>query len=648
MPTIVLNLRIFGCRLGTAGDAGRLDSMPMKTTSRPSDAASALPPATTMTAIGLIYFLMAFGGVFMTRVSDEIAVLWLASGFLLAILLSTQRRRWPALVVICVIANFTADMLNDGNALVSFSLSLCAPGEALLIALMLRPSDQVRFDLLQPALLLRAGLVSGLITSFIAALGSTILLLEDGVPFANTFPYWLFADLLGIALITPLTLSLCTREIQALFIGANRIRTWSVLGLVVLTCCIVFGQARLPALLFMVFPPMLLAAFRLGLAGNALAVCILGALSIGLTLAGFGPMAKAVHIAPAMILHLQFFLVVVLITTFPVATVVEARRKLLQKLAINERRYRLLADNASDAILHIGLDGAQNYVSPRLTQILGWTSEELADGSITDHVHPDHVWNVQNVLASLTAGSEREVLSYLCQCRDRSYVWIETGFSLVRDPVTGMPAEIVAVVRDVSERKQVEDRLAEANRHLQMLASTDSLTGIANRRRFDLFLTEEWRRSMRTRCPIALLLIDIDWFKALNDFYGHQVGDECLRRVAGAVAQMARRPGDLAARYGGEEFALVLGETDVASAKVIADLLAERIAALQVAHGGSTHGVVTVSIGLSSVIPSYHQTEAALLEAADRALYEAKGSGRNRVCIQSPRPPVEIPRSRTA
>ncbi len=183
--------------------------------------------------------------------------------------------------------------------------------------------------------------------------------------------------------------------------------------------------------------------------------------------------------------------------------------------------------------------------------------------------------------------------------------------------------------------------LWQKTRQLRDLAENDGLTMIANRRRFDTFLELEWRRCMRTDNPLSLILIDIDYFKAYNDSYGHQRGDECLKQVAEAIRQTAKRPGDLAARYGGEEFILVLGNTDAKSAIKLAEATRLRIEQLGIPHVTSmVNDTITVSMGVATVIPDKDMAPAGLIEIADGLLYESKHAGRNQVkwnfCEESP------------
>ena len=175
-------------------------------------------------------------------------------------------------------------------------------------------------------------------------------------------------------------------------------------------------------------------------------------------------------------------------------------------------------------------------------------------------------------------------------------------------------------------------QLTEAIERVEQLATTDALTGIANRRRFGEFLQREWKRVLRARTTITLVMVDVDFFKRYNDSYGHLAGDECLRRVAAALPTVARRPSDLAARYGGEEFAVVLSGTTQERALAIAESIRRSIAELHIPHEASPVAPhVTVSVGVAIANPFDGGTPELLIFSADEALYRAKAAGRDRV-----------------
>ncbi|MCX6569818.1 MAG: diguanylate cyclase [Candidatus Aminicenantes bacterium] len=184
---------------------------------------------------------------------------------------------------------------------------------------------------------------------------------------------------------------------------------------------------------------------------------------------------------------------------------------------------------------------------------------------------------------------------------------------------------------------QVEERteeLEQANRELEHLSLTDKLTDMANRRSFEAFLDREWGRCSREGRPLSLIMADIDFFKAYNDTYGHQAGDECLRKIAHVLKKNVSRAGDLAARYGGEEFIIVLSETGTEGAVVVAKKIMSAVEALRMAHETSkVSEYVTISLGCASCVPSRESGSSSLIKAADGALYQSKQNGRNRISI---------------
>ncbi len=192
-------------------------------------------------------------------------------------------------------------------------------------------------------------------------------------------------------------------------------------------------------------------------------------------------------------------------------------------------------------------------------------------------------------------------------------------------------------VRRLIQQSQLYQQLESANRELQLLASLDGLTGVANRRRFDQYLEDEWQWMYREKLPLSLILCDIDFFKKYNDTYGHQAGDACLRRVADALRFCAKRSVDLVARYGGEEFAVILPNTTAAGAYQVAEEIRAVVNNLEIPHAQSAVSEhVTLSLGVACMTPNPEPLipPATLITAADAALYKAKAAGRNRCFLQ--------------
>ncbi|WGV18989.1 MULTISPECIES: Wsp signal transduction system regulator diguanylate cyclase WspR [unclassified Pseudomonas] len=179
-----------------------------------------------------------------------------------------------------------------------------------------------------------------------------------------------------------------------------------------------------------------------------------------------------------------------------------------------------------------------------------------------------------------------------------------------------------------------QQQLLDTNLMLQRLMNSDGLTGLSNRRHFDEYLELEWRRAMREQQQLSLLMIDVDFFKAYNDSFGHLAGDEALRQVAEALRGSCSRPTDLPARYGGEEFALVLPNTSPGGARLVAEKLRQTVLGLGIPHTAPVpDSYLTVSIGLATQTPSIGSHSRQLISAADKGLYQAKNGGRNQVGI---------------
>ncbi|WP_028104835.1 GGDEF domain-containing protein [Pseudoduganella violaceinigra] len=188
-------------------------------------------------------------------------------------------------------------------------------------------------------------------------------------------------------------------------------------------------------------------------------------------------------------------------------------------------------------------------------------------------------------------------------------------------------------VNDVSAAVQRENLLREQAVALRSQTLLDDLTGVANRRHFDMAIDRETRRARRMGTSLSLMMLDIDYFKAYNDHYGHQQGDACLEAVASALSTMQQRPGDLFARYGGEEFAVILPDTPGDAAVMMANAMCRKVRDLRIPHQAARmdEHIVTISIGVACSDSGQADEAYELINAADRALYQAKACGRNRV-----------------
>ncbi|MGH6641980.1 MAG: diguanylate cyclase [Bradyrhizobium sp.] len=296
----------------------------------------------------------------------------------------------------------------------------------------------------------------------------------------------------------------------------------------------------------------------------------------------------------------------------------------------SETHYRLLADNIADVIILLDGRGKLRYVSHSVEQMLGVRPHDLVGKSCFDMVHAEDKEGVMAASARLNGSGAVSTAVFRTYRADGSIVWVESNFKQASEHDNPGEAEFVGVLRDVTERKRMEDELNLLNRRLTQLAATDGLTGLTNRRTFDGFLAREYAACEE----ISVLLFDIDNFKGYNDTYGHQAGDRCLQAAAKVIGDATANTSGLSARYGGEEFAVVLPNISDDDALKVAESIRLTVRALGLPNTAATRGYLTISVGIASRTRST-LGEAALVGEADVALYEAKRLGRNRSIVYS-------------
>ncbi|MES2184412.1 MAG: diguanylate cyclase [Pseudomonadota bacterium] len=272
------------------------------------------------------------------------------------------------------------------------------------------------------------------------------------------------------------------------------------------------------------------------------------------------------------------------------------------------------------------------YIGPQIEPLLGWSpaSWVSVDDWATRIHEEDRARVVEFCVAQSKAGVDHEA-DYRALTASGDYVWIRDVVHVVRD-AAGEVSALVGFMFDISERKQSEERLLGLQKELEDFSFRDGLTGVANRRKFDAVLDDAWNEARRTLQPLSLVLFDIDFFKQYNDRYGHVQGDECLKRVALALTAAGSRARDFLARYGGEEFVLLLPATDAQAARRVAERCRKHIADAQIVHADSpVSRLLTLSMGVGTIVPTAADGQMAFIDAVDRRLYRAKQGGRNRI-----------------
>ncbi|MEJ2201075.1 MAG: diguanylate cyclase [Desulfuromonadaceae bacterium] len=287
----------------------------------------------------------------------------------------------------------------------------------------------------------------------------------------------------------------------------------------------------------------------------------------------------------------------------------------------------------TDAMWVVREDGVVVRANNAMLALLGKTQEEVI-GTICSALI--EYQKCDSGVCPLTSGKGLEScqeidIQMTTAAEEHRHFILSTAPLLTLDGSSGF----VGQFKDITDRKKAEEELERANRALEQMARVDGLTQVANRRCFDETLAGEWRRLAREQKPFALILGDIDFFKKYNDSYGHQEGDECLRRVAQALKNSVLRPADLVARYGGEEFALLLPGIDSRGALRVAQRALQAVREQQIQHRASTVAPhVTVSLGAACMYPHQVDSPEKLVAQADQALYRAKETGRNRVMVE--------------
>lgn len=299
--------------------------------------------------------------------------------------------------------------------------------------------------------------------------------------------------------------------------------------------------------------------------------------------------------------------------------------------ALSEQEIQELCNSAPIGIYHVSLDGKLNMANSEYAWMLGYESPEAAISQIHDFARQVFFDEKKAEEFMFNIFESDQIVSFRSRLKrkDKSFIWALCYAKVTRNE-SGRVNGFNGFSMNISALVRIEKALEEANQKLKVISTIDGLTQIPNRRYFDETLEKEWNRHLRKKEALSVILCDIDFFKPYNDTYGHQTGDECLKKVARTIQASVLRPGDFTARYGGEEFVLILPNTNLKGAKEVAERVRTAVENLEIPHKGSRVAPhVTLSLGGATVIPHEHCTAHSLVDLADQALYEAKEGGRN-------------------
>lgn len=556
------------------------------------------------------------------RGPGELAAVWVGNGLLAGWLLSRRTGTWPGYLIVAYAAELPARVLAGDALSYAALIALCNSLEALVAAAIIRrripdvrsPGDWMHLGSVATAATLAACVLSGLPAA------AVVYGIHDQ-PFAGSLARWWAAHVLGMVIVGTTTL-VAQRRGRGMFTVGGGWALAATMTLLVLVAVAIFLTPY--PVLFLAYPALLLVSARHGFVGMALGVIALGLIGAYLTHLGHGPLRLPGLDRDGRIALLQLYLAGGCIMTIPMSLAITERQRLTRRLAESERRYRMLTDHSQDLIARVRADGELLYASPAAADMFGWTPAEMV-GTRWDILHPEDRPIQQQSMASVLASGEPRTDVYRVQHRDGHYVWVEAVSRRIPADDGSDRVDFMLNARDITARVVVEQALEESRRELERLARVDALTGVANRRQFDERFAQALRRLQRHDTPIAVLCMDIDFFKRINDGHGHAAGDMVLQGFAQRLCGAVRKT-DLVARLGGDEFVILIENAAPGTAEVIARKIIETSS--QPLEAGGAALVITTSIGIAYATRPVDPV--VLMAEADAALYAAKDAGRNR------------------
>lgn len=558
-------------------------------------------------------------------IHGEIAAVWVSNGIFAGWLLSRPTGVWAGYLMAGFAAEFVARQVSGDDMFAGAALSVVNLLEVMIVAGAVRRTVP---DVGNPRRwLVLGGTATGstlVACAMSGLLAAAVVAFTTATAYLAAFLTWYTAHVVGMVVIGTFTLVAHREGVGLLDVPGRR---WDFAGSMLLLAAVsaaVFLQSTYP-LLFLAYPPLLWAVFRHRFAGLVVGVSLLAIIGGIATAFGHGPLALVDNASEAeRIILLQLFIGTACLMTFPVALAMAERSRLTARLRESELRYKLLADYSHDVVVRMRKDGHRLYVSPSAKDILGWDPVEML-GARWDLVHPDDRARQRQAMDDVTASGEPDTSTYRVRHKDGHYVWIEAVTRPIPSADRDGVMDIIYTGRDVSRRIAAEQALQASRRELESMARVDSLTGLANRRQFDERLALALTRSRRQGLPIALMYMDIDHFKQVNDRYGHAAGDEVLRSFGQRLAACVRG-GDLAARLGGDEFVVLVED---AAAPADAEVIARKLIATMSAGIAVEAATIRVTTSIGIAYCAGTATAQTLMSTADAALYAAKEAGRN-------------------
>lgn len=582
------------------------------------------------TVVAILYFILAAAALELTRGADGVVTVWPASGVAIAGLLLGRRGERIAICIGIALASFLANRIWGGSFATALGLSFANVVEAVIACRLMSDIGRQDGDLFTIGSVLRFGLAalaaavtSGAIACFVAGQG-----------FDRMFLSWVTTVTLGIMIVVPLIMNFmeaASRKRAGMKLS-EALRSAALLALVGAVTVGVFAQSNLP-LLFLPMLAVLMATYFLGPTGATCSTLIIAAIGSFATWKGSGPVTLIHADGETAVLFLQFYIFMLLVSALPLAAMLSMRARSFAEV---ERGKRWL--EMSESISKVG-----HWRVELPSQRLFWSSEifrihGLVPGTAptvenaVDFYHEDDRAIVRGALADCL--ERRQPMSFEARIvrsdGEIRHVYSRTEVETSED---GTNVAIFGIFQDVTERVMAVLDMADARARAEaraseaiILAETDTLTGIANRRKVLAVLAAEVEQAERQGSDLAIAVLDIDHFKRINDRLGHAVGDQVIRRIAQICAQMIRNT-DFVGRVGGEEFVIVLSGTSPEMAIAVA----ERIRRAIENEDWALLGVdpVTASIGLACFVCGMDSDQ--FLARADGALYRAKRDGRNRL-----------------